>query len=184
MVAAVLAGGESRRMGASKAGLVLAGATLLERAVAAARAAGLEPVVVAKADSVLPPVDAARWMEPAAPRHPLTGIVAALERAGDAGVVALACDTPLLPARLLTALATRDELTLVRTPDGRLHPLPGRYPAGVRDALAAARDAGAPMQRTLADLGARVLDEPAADALLNVNRPEDLRLAAARLVRR
>ena len=170
-------------MGEPKAGLELGGETLLERAVATARAAGLAPVIVAKADSVLPPVDAERWPEPAEPHHPLTGIVAALERAGGAGVVALACDTPFLPGRLLRALAACDGLALVRTPDGRLHPLPGRYPAGARAALAAARDAGAGLQRTLVALGARVLDEPEADALLNVNRPEDLSRAAARLVR-
>lgn len=167
-------------MGEPKAGLDLGGRTLLERAVAVARAAGLEPVVVAKARSALPAVDAERWPEPDAPRHPLTGIVAALARAGPNGIVALACDTPLLPAPLLVALAARDALTLVRTPDGRLHPLPGRYPQAAAAPLAEALAAGAPLQRTLLDLGAEILDEPDADALLNVNRPEDLARARER----
>ncbi len=180
MVAAVLAGGESRRMGEPKAGLGLGGRTLLELAVAAAREAGLRPVVLAKPGDPLPPVDAERWDEPAEPRHPLAGIVAALERAGPGGIVALACDTPFLPPRLLADLAARETTTLVRTADGRLHPLPGRYVdvAPLRAALAAR----APLQATLLDLGAAILEEPDAGALLNVNRPEDL--AAARERRR
>jgi molybdopterin-guanine dinucleotide biosynthesis protein A len=176
MVAVVLAGGASRRMGEPKAGLELHGRPLLEHAVAAARAAGLEPVVLAKPGDPLPAVDAERWDEPAEPRHPLTGIIAALERAGPQGIVALACDTPFVRPALLDALAARTVTTLVRTPDGRLHPLPGRYADAA--ALRAPLAAGAPLVRTLIDLGAAVLDEPDAASLLNVNRPGDLERAA------
>jgi molybdenum cofactor guanylyltransferase len=179
MVAAVLAGGASRRMGEPKAGLVVEGRTLLERAVAAAREAGLRPVVVAKATSPLPPVDAERWTEPDLPRHPLAGIVAALKTAGPAGIVALACDTPFVPARLLAELAGRDATTLVRA-GGRLHPLPGRYAAQALAPLAAALADEAPLQRALLALGAAVLDEADEAALANVNTPEDLVRARAR----
>jgi len=124
---------------------------------------------------------AGRWDEPAEPRHPLTGIVCALERGGPEGVVALACDTPLLPPRLLRALAARAALTVVRTPDGRVHPLPGRFPAALLAPLAAARDAQAPLGRTLRELGVALLDEDDPRGLLNVNRPEDLARAQASL---
>ena len=50
----VLAGGLSRRMGQPKAGVLLGGRPLIAWPLAAARAAGLEAVVVAKAGSVLP----------------------------------------------------------------------------------------------------------------------------------
>lgn len=181
MVAAVLAGGEGRRMGGPKAGLELAGRTLLGHAVAAARDAGLRPVVVARPDSRLPATDAEVWHEPSGgPRHPLAGIVAALARAGEDGVVALACDTPLLPPRLLAQLAARDATTLVRA-GGRLHPLPGRYTAAAAPALAAALAAEAPLRDTLAALGAEILGEPDANSLLNVNRPEDFERARALL---
>jgi len=175
MIAAVLAGGESRRMGRPKAELELGGRTLLACAVDAARAAGLRPVVIAKAGMRLPYVDAERWDEPPEPRHPLTGIVAALERAGAEGVVALACDTPLVPPALLSALAGgAARLTQVCTPDGRRHPLPGRYvlTPELRTALADL----APLAAMAADL----LDWPDARALLNVNSPEDLSLARTR----
>ncbi len=181
MVAAVLAGGAGRRMGGPKAGVVLAGRTLLDRAVAAARNAGLEPVVLAKAGMELPETGAPVWPEPDEPRHPLAGIVAALEGAGEAGVVALACDTPLLEPRLLAALAAREATTLVRA-GGRLHPLPGRYAAAAAPALAAALAAEAPLRATLAALGADVLDEPDERGLLNVNSPADLERARGLLL--
>jgi len=180
MVAAVLAGGEGRRMGGPKAGVELGGRTLLDRAVAAARAAGLTPVVLAKPGTPLPPADAEVWLEPAEPRHPLAGIVAALARAGPAGVVALACDTPFVDPSLLAALAARDATTLVRA-GGRLHPLPGRYAAAAAPALAAALAAEAPLRDALARLGAGILDAPDEAALLNLNTPADLERARARL---
>ena len=56
MIVAVLAGGRGRRMGASKAAVPLAGEPLIARPLAAARAAGLDAVVVAKPDTELPPL--------------------------------------------------------------------------------------------------------------------------------
>jgi molybdopterin-guanine dinucleotide biosynthesis protein A len=168
MVAAILAGGESRRMGTPKAALRLGDRTLLEHAVVTAREAALRPVVVAKPGMALPTVDAERWDEPAEPRHPLTGLRAALARAGPAGCVALACDTPFVPASLLRALAGCSGLTFVRA-GGRLHPLPGRYVAPL------------PAEGALLSLDAAILDWAVADDLLNVNSPGDLELASARL---
>lgn len=155
-------------MGTPKAALRLGKRTLLEHAVAAAREAGLRPVVIAKPAMELPRVDAERWDEPAEPRHPLTGLRAALARAGPEGCVALACDTPFVPASLLSALGARDELTFVRA-GGRLHPLPGRYVAPL------------PAEGALLSLDAAVLEWASGDDLFNVNSPGDLERAAARL---
>jgi molybdopterin-guanine dinucleotide biosynthesis protein A len=57
----VLAGGMSRRMGRPKALVPLGGKPLLAWPVEAAREAGLEVVVVAKAGSELPALEVPVW---------------------------------------------------------------------------------------------------------------------------
>ncbi|MDE3070224.1 MAG: NTP transferase domain-containing protein, partial [Acidobacteriota bacterium] len=89
---AVLAGGAARRLGGAKATALLGGRPLISYPIAAARAAGFETVVVAKAASPLPEI--ARLgcevvTETDERRHPLSGIVAALRHAARP-VVALA----------------------------------------------------------------------------------------------
>jgi molybdopterin-guanine dinucleotide biosynthesis protein A len=71
--AIVLAGGAGTRLGRPKAAATLAGRPLVEHVLAAAREGGLEPIVVARADSALPPLDCPVVIEPAQPRHPLCG---------------------------------------------------------------------------------------------------------------
>lgn len=176
----ILAGGASRRMGAPKAAALLGGRPLLAHAIDAARAAGLRPVVLAKADSPLPPLDVERWPEPDEPRHPLIGIAAALHRAAGP-IVVLPVDLPCVPPGLLRALAERPEPLVVVEAAGRLHPLLGRFDPIHAVALQAAAEAGDPVVRTVLGLGAVRIGEEAvgrfgdpATLLANVNRPEDL----------
>jgi molybdenum cofactor guanylyltransferase len=178
---AVLAGGRSRRMGAPKALARLGGAPLIARPLAAARAAGLPAVVVAKPDSPLPELDVAVVYEPAAPTHPLCGVIAALEGHISDAVIAVACDQPWVTAELLAALAARPEPVVVPRVGGRLEPFPGRYDASVLPELRAALAAEAPLRATLADLGAATVDlapfgEPAR-LVASVNTPEELAAA-------
>ena len=168
-------------MGTPKAGVLLDGRPLLAHVAAAARAAGLTPVVVAKRDGPLPDADVQRWAEPDEPRHPLTGVAAALRRAG-APVVVVPVDLPRVAPGLLAALAAHPARLVVVEAAGRLHPLLGRFDPADADALEDAARAGAPVVRTVLALGAVVLgeDEVArhgdpARLLANLNRPEDLR---------
>ncbi len=168
-------------MGAAKAGVLLDGQPLLHHVAAAALAAGLEPVAVVKRDSVLPPVDVARWDEPDEPRHPLTGVAAALRRA-DAPIVVVPVDLPRVAPGLLRALAEHPDRLVVVEAVGRLHPLLGRFEPADADALEQAARAGAPVVRTVHELGATVIgdDEVArhgdpARLLINVNDRDDLR---------
>lgn len=177
---AILAGGRSRRMGAPKAGVLLDGRPLLAHVAEAARAAGLTPVVVAKRGSVLPPSDVPRWDEPDEPQHPLTGVAAALRQAG-APIVVVPVDLPYVSPGLLAALAAHPARLAVVEAAGRLHPLLGRFDPADADALEAAARAGAPVVRTVTELGAVRIgaDEVArygdpARLLINVNRPGDL----------
>ncbi len=178
MIAAVLAGGRSRRMGAPKALAVLGGAPLIARPLAAARAAGLQAVVVAKPGSLLPELDVPVWREPAAPVHPLCGLIAALERGP---VVAVACDQPWVTAKLLAALAAQDAAVAVPAVAGRLEPFPGRYDPSVLEPLRAALAAEAPLRETLESLAPARLDlRPFGDParlVASVNTPEELAAA-------
>jgi molybdopterin-guanine dinucleotide biosynthesis protein A len=189
-VGAVLAGGLSTRMGEPKAIAELAGRPMVARIVATVGSAGLEPIVVAKPDSPLPKLDCRVLAEPSEPRHPLTGLVAALQASAGRGVVAIGCDMPLVPARFLTWLAQLEEEVAVCEVGGRLEPLLGRYSAAACDALAEARDAGTPVREAVAALNPFVIDDARIERfgdprriVFNVNSPEDL-AEAERLLNR
>jgi molybdopterin-guanine dinucleotide biosynthesis protein A len=182
VLAAVLAGGLGSRLGGEKAQANVAGRPLISYAVAAAQAAGLETVVVAKPETELPEFDAPVLLEPQEQHHPLCGVLAALDAGADA-VLALACDMPFLEPGLLDWLAKLDGAVVLQVAD-RLQPLPGRYPAPSRDRIAEAIDEGESMTATLISLRARRIGtadlerfgEPAR-MLFNVNEPVDLRYA-------
>ena len=178
--AAILAGGAAARLGGDKAGSRLASRPLVEHVVANARAAGLRPVVLAKRETPLPAIDADVIREPDEPRHPLAGIVAALEACVD-GAVVLACDLPLVPPALIRHLATLDdELAVCATTRG-IEPLVGRYPRTALAPLADSLKLRTPVREAVAALGPRVLGprdlarfgEPEA-MLVNVNTRADL----------
>jgi molybdopterin-guanine dinucleotide biosynthesis protein A len=167
-------------MGSSKASILLAGTPLIERPLRAARDARLDAVVVAKPQTDLPPLDVPVWLEPDAPSHPLTGIVAALEQAR-APLVVCGCDLPFLAPALLAHLAGRSEPLVVLEAGGRLHPLIGRYSPEVLDALCAARDAERPLHEVVTELGAVRITEPKLRRygdperlVFNINTPADL----------
>jgi molybdenum cofactor guanylyltransferase len=184
---AILAGGESRRMGTQKATVELAGKALALHLVEAAIAAGLEPVLVAKPDSSLPATDARVIREPREPIHPLSGVVAALERLGQP-IVVCPCDVPELPAALLAELAERPEPLVVVREAERSHPLIGRYAPGLLAGLVAARDEGRSVTAAVDSLAPSYLEGPALECfgdpggfLANVNTPEDLTEVQRRL---
>jgi molybdopterin-guanine dinucleotide biosynthesis protein A len=180
-VVAVLAGGAGRRLGAAKAGVALAGRPLISYPIAAADGAGLQTVVVAKSDTPLPRLDVEVWAEPREPRHPLRGLVTALERANGAPVLALGCDLPFVTAELLGWLARQHGRAAVPRVGGRLQPLLARYDPCALEPFAAALPSERPLQEVVATLGPRTVDEaqlrrfgPPARLAFNVNTPDDL----------
>ncbi len=166
-------------MGRPKAAVELAGRPLIAHPIAAARAAGLVPFVVAKDGSELPALDCELVTEPEEPTHPLTGIIAALEHL-DAPVVVLACDMPLVPPALIAELAGR-EGDLVLPADPRPQPLIARYAPALLPRLRSGLLMDEPLNRLAAELGAEVIarselegfGDPA-EILANVNDPDGL----------
>jgi molybdopterin-guanine dinucleotide biosynthesis protein A len=138
-------------------------------------------VVVAKAGSELPQLDAERWDEPDEPRHPVAGIVHALERARTP-ILLCAADMPFATSEVLRAIA--DALqpgvrAAVAVSEGRLEPLLAAYAPGVFESLALAPP-DAPLRRTVESL-APVLIEVAPEVVFNVNTPADLAEAERRI---
>lgn len=187
--AAILAGGAGSRMGAPKPGVDLDGRPLISYAVAATRAADLEPLVVAKASTDLPDVGCAILIEPDETIHPLAGIVAALTHAG-APIVVLPCDAPLVPPELLTALATRDA-PFAMPAHPRAQPLVARYAPALLPRLRVALAAEEPMISLANDLGGDRLGGAELTAFgdpdwmfANANDPAELERLGAELRRR
>ncbi len=172
-LAAVLAGGRGSRIGApSKPAVELGGRPPVAWPVAAALAAGLETVIVAKRSTPLPDAGVPVWHEPDEPTHPLAGVAAALERAGRP-VLAIPCDMPHLDPTLLARLAAGPEAAVAGAP------FPARFEPSALAALRAAAAAGGSVRATVAALGLAVVAIDDARMLASINTPAELAAAAA-----
>jgi molybdopterin-guanine dinucleotide biosynthesis protein A len=167
-------------MGGAKHVAQLGGRPLVAWPLDALRDAGIEAVVVAKPDTVLPALGVRIVRDTETLVHPLAGVVAALDHANGRAVIVVGADMPFVTAHLLRSIAQAPGDVVVARAGGRMHPLCARYGPGVRDALAQALAAQAPLRATVAELGATVLDVDEA-LVFNVNSPEDLAEAEARL---
>jgi molybdopterin-guanine dinucleotide biosynthesis protein A len=184
----ILAGGEGRRMGgADKALLVLAGESLLSRAVAR-----LEPQVERLAISANG--DPARFagfgltvLPDARRQGPLSGLLAGLNWAAAGGADALVTapvDCPFLPPDLVPRLwlAGAGGVALAES-GGALHPTFGLWPVGLAAPLAAFLASGAKASvRDFAQAhGMSAASFPDDGSFENLNTPADLARAAALL---
>jgi molybdopterin-guanine dinucleotide biosynthesis protein A len=175
VIGAILAGGAGSRMGGvSKAMLELDGRPLAAH-VARALAEVCERVaIVSKPDSELPRVPGAeRWDEPVEPRHPLTGIIHALEQAAGP-VLVCAVDMPWVTPDACRSLldAAPGNPAAVAVGEGEMCPVFGVYAPEALETLKAARP-DAPLRETVGALDpARVALPPA--LLRSVNASEDL----------
>jgi molybdopterin-guanine dinucleotide biosynthesis protein A len=181
----VLAGGAGARLGGAKAVARLAGEPLLLRPLRALGEAVGDVAVVAKRSTVLPalPPGVALWVEPDEPRHPLAGVVHALDAAAGRPVLVVAADLPLLTAGLLRELARHDAggaPAVVAVAGGDLQPLCARYEPAARAALAAALPDGRVLDAVRA-LRPALLEASDPAVLANVNTPEDLARVEAML---
>jgi molybdopterin-guanine dinucleotide biosynthesis protein A len=109
ITAAILAGGQSRRMGTDKAALELGGVSLLERIAHLALAADMPVLAVGRARPAAWPLPAVTFIDDSLPGlGPLGGLESALRQA-QTSVLALACDLPLLTEEALRWLHAQAE---------------------------------------------------------------------------
>lgn len=171
-------------MGGAKHLVRVGGKHLIEHAIDAAHQAGLEPVPVVKPETDLAPLGGALrvLVEPAQPRHPLAGILAALEQLGKP-VVVCPCDLPLIPGPLLAHLASLPDRCAVIAVGGSVQPLLGRYSPGTEADLRNAIDGEHSAVEAVLGLDARLIEggelrefgDPAR-IISNVNTPVELSL--------
>lgn len=186
----ILAGGEGRRIGGGKPLRVLGGRPLLDHALAAARhwsgavAVGVRDPAQAGGAGVPLIADVPDIA------GPLAGLAAAMDWAAGQGadrVLVVPCDMPFLPPDLADRLAralTPDAGAAVAASSGRLHPVCGLWRTSVRPLLEDQARAGRLSLTALAErAGAVTVDWPTAphDPFANVNTPDDLARAEARL---
>lgn len=196
-IGVVLAGGLGRRIGGAKAVVELRGTPLVLYPLRALQAVLAEVVVVAKQGNALPPLPGVPiWIEPPEPRHPLAGIVHALEGAGAASgieglereILVSAGDLPFLDPGSVDRIAHADAHgapAVVPRVGGRLQPLLARYsPAAYASLAAALRTDPLPsLSDAVRELEPYVLDCDDETPFFNINAPEDLLTAAGLLDR-
>lgn len=183
---AILAGGESKRMGRDKRGICFDGETLLERTVRVARGSDRRVVVVGGGKPDGWRDEEVEFLPDFVPgaRGPIVGLATALS-ACDGDVLLLPCDLPLLTADLvdwlcssLPALA-RESGALVLNGD-QPEPLLSLYRPSLLPLL---KDRVASSHRSLhrmtagGDFARVDLPERFREETLNMNRPEDERRA-------
>lgn len=196
IVGVVLAGGASRRMGADKALVPFAGATLAERVVARLRPQ-VDAVALARDPRFEVPPALAGLLRLADPppggEGPLSGILAGLMWARALGAVRLQVvpvDTPFLPSDLVQRLARAvpGDAIAVAASEGRMHPvvalIPTRFVQDLAEVLAAS--GGRSVVRWLerspvatVPFEAVTIGERRVDPFLNLNTPAELAAAAA-----
>lgn len=189
--AAILAGGQSRRMGRDKASLQLGGQALIERVLAAVRPLGCPSFVVARQAT-----DHAHLGLPVYPdlypgTGPLGGLYTALRHSSTPALLLLACDLPFLTPEFLRFLVEslgQHQAAVPQNPEG-LHPLCAAYAASCLPAVERLLSQGERRMYTLChQLDLRVLSpekwqpfDPHGLLFSNLNTPEEYERAQALL---
>jgi molybdopterin-guanine dinucleotide biosynthesis protein A len=188
IVAAVLAGGEGRRIGGRKCERVLLGRSLLDWAVAAAARQAERLAVAARGETpALSRDDVTVLFDDPALAGPLSGLQAALRWAkaeGATWLLTLPCDTPFAPAdlaaRLREAAAAAEAPAALARSAGVLHPACAVWKAELGHALEDYAASGRASLIGFAEsVGYAAADWRASrvDPFFNVNTSEDLAVA-------
>jgi molybdopterin-guanine dinucleotide biosynthesis protein A len=167
----------------------LRGRPLISYPLSALQAALGDVAIIVKPDTILPNLPGVTvWIEPAAPTHPLTGLIHALAFAEGRAVFACAADLPFVTAALVSQIAGADPRgapAVIAAHGRQVQPLLGCYQTRALELLRGVPDGTERRLRdVVAEIGARTTEVADPDQLFNVNAPEDLLQAAAMLDRR
>ncbi|GAB5605540.1 molybdenum cofactor guanylyltransferase [Sideroxyarcus sp. TK5] len=186
--ALILAGGDSSRMGQDKAGLVLEGATLLQRATTRMQQLFQQVIVSVRkerGDVTLPQV-----CDVETDGGPLAGLAAGLASVETPWLFALACDMPFAEARIITHMATLRGThdAVVPQVDGHPQPLFAFYAKWALPVMLVAQEAGEKRVRAvLQRLNVRYVNEvelrefdPQFRSFFDLDTPQDYRAAMER----
>jgi molybdopterin-guanine dinucleotide biosynthesis protein A len=189
VAAAILAGGEGRRIGGGKPLRLLGGQRLIDRALAQARQWSDLVAISVRDPAQVEPVDAPLLTDEPGIGGPLAGLVSAMTYADSNGcplLLTIAADTPLLPRSLLERLLAEigQSRCALASSGGRIHPVCGLWRTSAVSQVEHYLATGRRSVRGFAELlGYRAVEWPigAADPFFNVNSAEELRAAEAML---
>ncbi len=134
--AALLCGGESRRMGRDKATMAWHGRPLWQWQLEKLRALGPSQIFIsARTDPAWRPLDCEFVSDLPPSRGPLSGLAATLDRCLTSHLLLLAIDLPLLSTGEITATLEQVKIEAGCVPclDGRFEPTAAIYPGIARD---------------------------------------------------
>ena len=186
LIGLVLAGGEGARFGKPKGEVQFKGRTLAQCAaeVLWPLCAGVLVSICAGCRNPSPDLIAVEDPPPA-DRGPLAGILAGMDATGDADLLVLACDYPLIDSDLLARLVTvgaEGDLVMLTDNNGRDHPLAAVWRRSAEQHLRRALDEKRYKVRSLfgeldvVRLGPREIpDRDLTRAMTNVNQEDQLR---------
>lgn len=191
----LLAGGRGTRLGGDtpKALATCAGRTLLDRALETLAACCDETVVVAPAGMALPIESSLRVDDPPRTAGPFLPMMAGLLTRPHDEALVLAVDLPLVSVDAMHALRLLrgHSHAVVARPGGVAQPLAAWYSGAARERLASLAAAGGhAVTDAVRTLSPRWVDDRelrempgGVEAWLNVNTPDELAVAEARLLR-
>jgi molybdenum cofactor guanylyltransferase len=185
----VLAGGRSSRMGSDKAAIRYGERTQLEHAADLLRPVTGETFVSVRPDQVSDPLRARfpQIVDSGDVAGPAAGIHAAQQARPDAAWLVVACDLPYLtPATISHLLAHRDPSRIATayrsSHDGLPEPLCAVYEPAAAPALQQFLSTGRNCPRKfLINSDTLLLEQPDPQTLDNVNTPDELAMARARV---
>ena len=184
--AVILAGGESKRMGQDKAGLVLDGQTLLQHVIAAMQQ--VFPHIILSVREPRPGIDLFQVCDEPSVQGPLAGVLAALDHVTTPWTFIIACDMPFVQPNLIALLSQYRQSCQAVVPvvHGHPQPLAAFYALNVREVIRTHLASGGKnsLRATFEHLQVRYVDEtelvqtePSLRSFFDLDTPQDYALA-------